>query len=353
MNERPTPQVEGIDFGTLRHGPATAPAAARGPFLEAIAAGPVILDAAMGTRLIERGLDLRTDDPALWVLSHPDEIETIHRRDVAAGSGAVLTNTFGASRAWLERFNRASATEAINRAAVALARRAAGPDRYVLGTIGPAAMLRDGAAAEQAVILVDAGVDALILETFRFGAAIAALHAVNDALGGEVPVCVSLWEWPDPAVPSTLQAPPSTLHASPSTLHAPPSTLHASPSTLHGESLWGWPDPAVAAAEMLEGAGAAVIGMNCQPGAAAALEFAERLLGRVRCPLLVKPAARQPHHDDDTPAALARACPRLVDRHVRLLGGCCGTTDRHIAALAAACASISPANRHPVAGETF
>ena len=307
VNERPIPRLAGFDLAAHRREPAGT-AAVRRPFLDAIASRPLVLDAAMGTRLIERGLDLRDDDPALWVLSHPDEVEMIHRRDVAAGSEAVFTNTFGASRPWLDRFGRADDTEAINRSAVLLARRAAGARRHVIGTIGPAAALLDGAAAEQAAILVDAGVDALILETYRLAPALAALRAVSSVVAGEVPLCASLWDWPD--------------------------------TPLEG-------------AELLLAAGAAVIGMNCQAGAAAALEFAGRLHDRVSCPLLVKPGARRPWHDDDTPAALARAVPGLLDRHVRLMGGCCGTTDRHVAELAAACAHINPSTPRPVAGESF
>ena len=43
-------------------------------FLAALDRGPVVLDAAMGTRLIARGLDLRSDDPSLWNLTHPAEV---------------------------------------------------------------------------------------------------------------------------------------------------------------------------------------------------------------------------------------------------------------------------------------
>ena len=81
----------------------------------------------MGTRLMALGLDPRSDDPALWNLSRPDDVLAIHRRDVAAGAGAILTNTFGANRFWLRKFGQDGAVESINRRAVRLARRAAGP----------------------------------------------------------------------------------------------------------------------------------------------------------------------------------------------------------------------------------
>jgi methionine synthase I (cobalamin-dependent) len=276
------------------------------------------MDAAMGTRLVALGLDLRTDNPALWNLTHPDHVLELHRRDVSAGSGAVLTNTFGANRSWLARFGRAGAVESINRRAVELARQAAGPDRFVFGCLGPTAARPDrvarfqgdraggpvadravtqfraprsapwhstAAAAEQAAILVDAGVDALCFETFTA----AELEPVLREITVPVPLVVSLWHWPDP------------------------------------------PDPAVR--RLLE-LGASVIGMNCQAGIDAAVAFAERLSGVAACPLLIKPSAGEEGRSGGSPAAFAAAVPRLLELNVRLLGGCCGTTELHVAALA-------------------
>src|SRR3954453_4253877 len=105
---------------------ASAPGCARGPrrvadpagsdrLRAAMARGPLVLDAAMGTRLIARGLDLLGDDPALWNLSHPGVVRELHARDVAAGSDAVVTNTFGANRIWLARYGRAKDVAEINR----------------------------------------------------------------------------------------------------------------------------------------------------------------------------------------------------------------------------------------------
>src|SRR5829696_8699488 len=100
-------------------------------FRAALARGPLLLDAAMGTRLMARGLDLAHDDPCLWNLDRPDEVLDIHRRDLRAGSDAVLTNTFGANRLSLRRLGRSDQVAAINHRAVELARQAAGPDRLV------------------------------------------------------------------------------------------------------------------------------------------------------------------------------------------------------------------------------
>jgi methionine synthase I (cobalamin-dependent) len=75
-------------------------------FLEALARGPILLDAGMGTRLIGRGLG--TGEASSWNLDRPDDVLEIHRLDVEAGSQAVLTNTFCACRSWLEKLGTAS-----------------------------------------------------------------------------------------------------------------------------------------------------------------------------------------------------------------------------------------------------
>jgi methionine synthase I (cobalamin-dependent) len=265
------------------------------PFTEALDHGPLILDAGTGTRLLERGLVLGSDDPALWNLTRPDEVFAIHRRDVAAGSDAVFTNTFGANRHWLKKFGRETLVESINRRAVHLARSAAGADRYVIGDIGPAVGLDPGTATEQAEILVDAGVDALILETYRYPDVEPVLAGVIGSLAAPIPVLVSLWEWPESAV--------------------------------------------LAARRLLD-LGAAVIGMNCQAGIEAAVAFAARMDRGLACPLLIKPSTRGTDCADNAPTAFAHAVPRLVDYGVRLFGGCCGTSEVHVAAFADACARL-------------
>jgi methionine synthase I (cobalamin-dependent) len=287
-------------------------------FLAAIAEGPLILDAAMGTRLCARGLDLRADDPSLWNLSHPEEVLDVHQRDVAAGSQVLFTNTFGANKSWLAnpRFHRASPgrspwVEAINRRAVALARQAAGSERFVVGSIGPAAAEQAGVACAQAAVLMNAGVDALVFETYRAATAERVLREVKPFVGSSIPILVSLWEWPEPLD---------------------------------------------ATARRLLDLGAAVLGMNCQHGQDAARSFAERLTRVVSCPLLVKPSALAPARQAagmssrSSPESFAAAVPRLLERNVRLLGGCCGTTEAHIAALAAACQPYRVCTRGELTG---
>lgn len=257
--------------------------------LDALAARPLLLDGGMGTRLIARGLDLATDDPALWNLAHPEDVRDVHARDVDAGSDAILTNTFGANSAWLDRYGRAGAVAEINRKAVALARDAAGPGRFVLGSIGPTASASAGAYREQAGALGGAGVDGLVLETHTLDQAIIGLAEVRPAV--DLPVLVSLFAWGS--------------------------------------------NPGDEALRLIE-AGADVLGINCAPSAAARPLFSTiRKVATV--PLLFKPAGEIPGRRRPVPVpSFGSSLPTWLRWGVRLMGGCCGTTEAHVAAMRSA-----------------
>jgi methionine synthase I (cobalamin-dependent) len=254
--------------------------------LAALADRPLLLDGGMGTRLIARGLDLTADDPALWNLSRPEIVRDVHARDIAAGSDVLLTNTFGANAAWLARLGRAGEMVAINRTAVALASEAAGPDRFVLGSIGPTA---GELARDQAEILAESGVDGLILETHRSDDALARLGELRRDL--DLPILVGLF------------------------------AFH---------------EPIAEAGRRLADAGADVVGINCIPPEWAP-EWIEDLWQAIpTVPLLCKPSAAHPDWPPIPPAALAAGVPALLRHGVRLLGGCCGATEAHVAALRSA-----------------
>lgn len=79
----------------------------------------------------------------LLCLTRPDAVEDIHRRYLEAGADIISTNTFNANEISLEEYAAADLSDAINVAAVALARRAADayatPERprWVAGILGP------------------------------------------------------------------------------------------------------------------------------------------------------------------------------------------------------------------------
>jgi len=145
---------------------------------EAVLERRLVADGAMGTELMAAGLEAGGCGEA-WNLSHPERVLAIHRRYAEAGADCVITNTFGASRIMLARHGHAGDVAAINRAAVRLVREAfhaAGREGWVLGDLGPLGAILEpwgdlpvaaaqAAYEEQAAALVEAGADALILET--------------------------------------------------------------------------------------------------------------------------------------------------------------------------------------------
>ncbi len=256
-------------------------------WLDLCGRGVRVLDAAIGTRLIARGLDIRSDDPALWVLDRPADVIDIHRRDREAGAEAIATDTFGANRRWLARYGREGDVVAINERAVALAREAGG-DLPVIGSIGPTAPADLDAMAEQAGSLVRAGADLIVIETCTAGLALAALPRLASIAPG-LPRVASLFDWPD---------------------------------DVEGRALL---------ARCLIDAGATAVGFNCNDpsrsvGLAAALRVASRR------PILARPAGATPDRPGPAPADWAAGLEGMEDG---MAGGCCGTTEAHIAALRA------------------
>src|ERR1700704_4115085 len=137
---------------------------------------PLLGDGAMGTQLMLAGLEQGNCGEA-WNLTHPERGRALQRRYVEAGSDCILTNTFGGSRIMLNRHSNAEKTIEINQAGVHIAREAlGGRDSYVIGDIGPFGGLMEPYGDftesqvrecfnEQARALVDAGADAIIIET--------------------------------------------------------------------------------------------------------------------------------------------------------------------------------------------
>ena len=114
----------------------------------------------------------------MWNLTHAERVLDIQRRYVDAGADCLITNTFGGSRIMLQRHgHEPEDLRAINQAGARIAREAfGGRPGFVLGDLGPLGAILEpygdlpAAAAqaayqEQAVALVEAGVDAIIIET--------------------------------------------------------------------------------------------------------------------------------------------------------------------------------------------
>ncbi len=256
-------------------------------FHDVLSLGSVlVLDSGQGTRLIARGLDLAIDDPSTWVLDHPDEVARLHAEDVAAGADIVLSCTFGANATTLARYGRASDVEAVNRTAVGLARDA-GPS-LVFGSVGPNPVA-GSVCLRQVKALCDAGVDAILLETYQFLPACVALSQIVSAVG-PVPVLVSLWNWTgiDPA--------------------------------------------------RLVELGASGLGINCM-GIENALVTLQSFVPTSTVPWLFKPDAGCLLSPPVSSENFTRAVHEAQGLGVRMIGGCCGTTSEHVALIRRAVSS--------------
>ncbi len=109
-------------------------------------------------------------------IEHPEALRELHREFLRAGSQVLQALTFFATREKLTRAGYGAQTEAINEAAVRIAREVAGDRALVAGSVSRTQLFeREGPSAaghvrdlftEQVRLLQSAGVDFLILETF-------------------------------------------------------------------------------------------------------------------------------------------------------------------------------------------
>lgn len=169
---------------------------------EKITRGPFVLDGAMGTQLITRGIQVGACNEYLNIDS-ADIISDIHHAYLLAGSDAIITNTFGANKYTLARHGFAEDVARINKAGAQIARQAAGEEKYVFGDIGPSGdfleplgalkpdELRDAFTA-QAEALLGGGVDGFIIETMTaLDETVLAIEATK-SIAGDLPVLVSM-----------------------------------------------------------------------------------------------------------------------------------------------------------------
>ncbi len=148
-------------------------------FTELLATGRVLVaDGATGTVLFDLGLE-SGGCPELLNVDRRDLIGKVHTGYIEAGSDIILTNTFGGTRARLKLHHLEDRVAELNAAAARIARDAAdraGRPVAVAGSIGPTGELfeplgpltrQEGIEifSEQAVALVEAGVDVLWIET--------------------------------------------------------------------------------------------------------------------------------------------------------------------------------------------
>ncbi|MEJ7876202.1 MAG: homocysteine S-methyltransferase family protein, partial [Solirubrobacterales bacterium] len=116
-------------------------------FLAATRERIVVFDGGMGATLEQFELTsedyggLRGKCHEALILNRPDVIQEVHESMLEAGAEVLVTDSFQGSRIKLDEWGLGEHTLDINRGAAEIARKAAGPDRFVAGSIGPTGFL--------------------------------------------------------------------------------------------------------------------------------------------------------------------------------------------------------------------
>lgn len=289
-------------------------------FKEYLKSNIVYLDGGMGTLLQEKGLKAG-EHPERWNLSHPEVITEIHKAYFDAGSNVVSTNTFGAN---ILKFSEEELEEiikaAISNAKAARELSAFKGEKFIALDIGPSGKLlkplgdldfEDAVSvfAKTVKLGVKYGADLVIIETMNDSYETkAALLAVKENC--DLPVIVSNAYGED------------------------------------GKLMTGATPSAMVA--LLEGMGVDALGANCSLGPHQLRGVAEELLQKASVPVILKPNAGLPKSVngktvfDVTAEEFSCEVAALVEKGVRVVGGCCGTTPEYIKLLCNKTSGLSP-----------
>ena len=275
----------------------------------------LIGDGAMGTLLYSYGTDCCFEE---LNLSHPEQIQNIHKAYIGAGADVIQTNTYAANYLKLQRYGLEDSVKEINSAAVHNAKIAARNEAYVFGTIGGNRGVKPNSISledlkrsfrEQLYCLLLEGVDGILLETFYD---LQELEAVLPIARKEtnLPIIAQL----------ALQE----------------------PEILQNQT------PVNEAFLQLESLGADVIGLNCRLGPHHTLLSLEQIEIPAHAYLSAYPNASLPaytdgkfHYEGDA-EYFRKSALAFRNEGVGLLGGCCGTTPEHIRAFASELKNVVP-----------
>ena len=303
----------------------------------------VVFDGGMGATLEQ--FDLGPDDYGglegkcheALVLHRPDVIRGVHESMLEAGAEVVETDTFQGSRLKLDEWGLGEHTLEINRRAAEIAREAAGPTRFVAGSIGPTGFLPASddptlgqigfrelveVFAEQARGLVAGGADLVMIETaqdmLEVKAAVFGAREAFAASGRTLPIQASVSLLPQ-----------------------------------GGKMLLGTDVEAVLTT--LTALGVDALGLNCSTGPDDMRDAIRYLGEHSPVPVHCIPNAGLPLQGPEgetifpeEPEPLAATLGEFVERHgVSIVGGCCGTTPDHVRAIAERIVNRVPGERPP------
>ncbi len=298
-------------------------------YIDTVRRRTVVFDGGMGATLEQ--FDLTAEDYGglkgkcheALVLNRPDVIEGVHASMVEAGAEVLETDTFQASRIKLDEWGLADHTLEINRRAAEIARKAAGEDRFVAGSIGPTGHLPASddptlgkitfpelyeVFTEQAQGLLEGGVDLIIVETaqdiLEVKASIFGARQAFRLTGRAVPIQASVSLLPN-----------------------------------GGKMLLGTDIAAVLTT--LTALEVDVLGLNCSTGPEDMRDAIRYLGEHSPVPVHCIPNAGIPIQGPEgetifpaEPDPLAATLQEFVEKNgISIVGGCCGTTPDHIRAI--------------------
>lgn len=306
----------------------------------------VILDGAMGTMIQQENLkpeDFGGEEldgcNEMLNVTRPDVISGIHEAYLAAGADIIETNTFGATSIVLAEYGIAHRARELNLAAAKLAKEAAlkytTPDwpRFVAGAIGPTTKTLSVTGGvtfdelvesyyEQALALIEGGVDVLLMETsqdtLNVKAGSIGIRKAFETAGMTLPLMIS-------------------------------GTIEPMGTTLAGQNIESF----LVSLEHLQPIS---IGLNCATGPEFMKDHLRTLAQMTDAAVSCYPNAGLPDengHYHETPDSLAKKLAGFAEQGwLNIAGGCCGTTPDHIRAIAETMSQYSPRQRtgsHPAA----
>jgi betaine-homocysteine S-methyltransferase len=312
--------------------------------IERLHEGVVIGDGGYLLELEKRGYVKAGPFTPEVAVEHPEALRQLHTEFLRAGSEVLQTCTFYASEEKLRSAGYAEQVEQINRAAVRLAREAAGGQALVAGNLSLTWQHQpDDALArarvldlfrQQVALQQEEGVDFFIAETFHYlGEALLALQAIKEA---GFPAMITF----------NFKQPPISRDG-----HSP-----------------------AECARILEDRGADIVGANCGRDPWHMLPLTEQMRRAVKCHVAAQPAGFR--CTDEVPyfmglpqfpleldplqltrLEMADYARRARDMGIGYIGACCGVTAAHIRAMAEALGRTPPASSkspdldiHPILG---
>ncbi|MFP5112849.1 methionine synthase [Bacillaceae bacterium C204] len=306
------------------------------PFTEQLKKRILVMDGAMGTMIQQANL---TDEDfggekyegcnEHLNLTAPSVIANIHREYLEAGADIIETNTFGATNLVLDEYELGYKAYEINKIAAFLAVKEAYKfttdewPRYVAGSMGPTTKTLSvtggttfdelsAAYEEQAIGLIDGGVDLLLLETsqdmLNVKAGYVGIEKAFEKTGKTLPLFIS-------------------------------GTIEPMGTTLAGQSIESF-------YISVEHMNPVAVGLNCATGPEFMQDHVRSLADLASTAVSCYPNAGLPDeegHYHETPETLAKKLSDFAAHGwLNIVGGCCGTTPEHIKAIAEAMKQFQP-----------